>query len=1370
MLINGQFDLGTGVGVKVKEFVALPSNTDVASFTDTDLSDTTASFTATIDWGDGSTTNNATIVAGASGSFTVEGGHTYTDENQYPALVTVTPTAGGSPLFIAGTVPVADTDSFTVQGTTITFTPNQPLTNVTVATFTDSNTSNPATDFTAQIDWGDGSPATTGTVQGSAGSFSIVGSHTYTAAGENTVSVSFADDAADDAASGFVASTAVSGFGGTVTLNSATEGTALNNVQVATFADTSAGTHIYTANINWGDGSSSAGTVSGSGPSFTVTGSHTYTDEEGDEVLGGSPDVVVSIVRDGSVTITPSGTVAVADADVLTMTTKTIGGSSGQALTGVTVATFTDTNTSNIASDLIANIDWGDGSTVDVGSVSGSAGSFTVTGSHTYTADGQYNVNVTIIDDLPLPGQIGTVISTADIGLSPGDFLLNSTVEGSASQVNVATFTDGTPGDTTSSFTASIDWGDGHTTAGSVSGGSGSFTVSGSNAYADEGDDAVSVTLTRNSDHHTSTVTGTATVGEGDGLSLTADNFGANPGIAVTNIPVATFTDTFMGQVASDLAATINWGDGSTSVGTVSGGSGFFTVTGSHTYSNGGNYTFNVSVADDAPGTANVNANGMAGVNFNGQMVLTHATEGTALPNSTTVATFSDANGGDTPSSFTASISWGDGLTTPGTVSGGAGTFTVSGGHTYGDEGTDTATVILTHTADQAASTVSGNVTVAEADALTPHGTTFTANAHQAFSGTVATFDDTGFPNNVPGDFTAAIDWGDGQTTAGTVSGGSGSAFTVTGAHTYAAGGQDVVKVKLADDAPGTANVTATTSASVRSLTGQMALASATEASALPGSTPIATFNDTIPSDQAGDFTATITWGDGATTAGTVVGSGGTFTVEGGHTYADEGSNSASVTLTHTADQLQATASGTVSVAEGDVLAGQGMSFTANAHQAFSGAVATFSDTDTANVAGDFAALIDWGDGQTTTGTVSGGNGSFTVAGSHTYAAAGQDTVKVTLADDAPGTASATATATATVNQVISNPFDFNGDAISDLVFQNEAFNAGSAAGQPQIWLWNGTAVTSQATYTNPGLSTWHIITSRDVNGDGKADLIWQNADGTPGIWLLNGTTPLAEVALSNPGSTWHIVASGDTNADGKADLIWQNTDGTLGVWLMNGTTPALAAAIGNPGTNWKVVGAADYNSDGRDDILLQDTNTGNLMVDIMNGTTVSSTATITVGDPSWHAISTGEFNGQAEIAWQNNNSQLGIWLMNGTTPVAKAGLANPGAGWQLISIDHFTPNGQADLLLQNTNAAMMLWEMNGTTVATQLNLPNPGAGMQSENGHPLTATATTTSAATAFNAADLGSGGLHLSAPDSSVAGGSSSQSNLLHAAYAGG
>ena len=314
-------------------------------------------------------------------------------------------------------------------------------------------------------------------------------------------------------------------------------------------------------------------------------------------------------------------------------------------------------------------------------------------------------------------------------------------------------------------------------------------------------------------------------------------------------------------------------------------------------------------------------------------------------------------------------------------------------------------------------------------------------------------------------------------------------------------------------------------------------------------------------------------------------------------------------------------------------------------------------------------------------------------------------------ANDGSGSNNLSPPAVTTISFASAVPFDLNGDTNSDLVFQNN--------GTPGIWLMNGPTPIAEVGLSNPGAS-WHVVTSRDVNGDGKADLIWQNSDGTPGIWLMNGTTPIAEAGLANPGTAWKLIGSGDFNGDGRADLLWQDVSGNLGIWEMNGTTPIAEAGIGNPGPNWKVIGAVDFNADGRDDILLQNTATGNLMIDLMNGTSITSTVSITVGDPSWHAVSVGEFNGQAEIAWQNSNGTPGLWLMNGTAPAAAVGLPNPGAGWEVVSIDHFTPDGQADLLFQNTNGAMGLWEMNGTSIAAMVNLPNPGAGWQSVNGHPF--------------------------------------------------
>src|SRR5262249_39222690 len=153
--------------------------------------------------------------------------------------------------------------------------------------------------------------------------------------------------------------------------------TALTGAEVATFADTT-GSHVasdYTATIDWGDGATTGGTVSGSGQSFTVTGGHTYADETG--VAGGSPDMKGTITRTSdNTTITATGEVVVADADFLTMHNRTVGSSANQALTNVTVATFSDSYIGQVASDLQVTIDWGDGSTVDTGTLSGSAGSF----------------------------------------------------------------------------------------------------------------------------------------------------------------------------------------------------------------------------------------------------------------------------------------------------------------------------------------------------------------------------------------------------------------------------------------------------------------------------------------------------------------------------------------------------------------------------------------------------------------------------------------------------------------------------------------------------------------------------------------------------------------------------------------------------------------------------------------------------------------------------------------------------------------------------------------------------------------------------------------------------------------------------------
>src|SRR5262249_5803927 len=91
-----------------------------------------------------------------------------------------------------------------------------------------------------------------------------------------------------------------------------------------------------------------------------------------------------------------------------------------------------------------------------------------------------------------------------------------------------------------------------------------------------------------------------------------------------------------------------------------------------------------------------------------------------------------------------------------------------------------------------------------------------------------------------------------------------------------------------------------------------------------------AEFSDSSNLGQvATDFTATIDWADGSTTAGTVEGSPppGSFDVSGSHAYADEGAFKITTTLTDDAPgTATATTSTTFTIQEGDSLSPTGSS------------------------------------------------------------------------------------------------------------------------------------------------------------------------------------------------------------------------------------------------------------------------------------------------------------------------------------------------------------------------------------------------------------------------------------------------------------
>jgi len=170
----------------------------------------------------------------------------------------------------------------------------------------------------------------------------------------------------------------------------------------------------------------------------------------------------------------------------------------------------------------------------------------------------------------------------------------------------------------------------------------------------------------------------------------------------------------------------------------------------------------------------------------------------------------------------------------------------------------------------------------------------------------------------------------------------------------------------------------------------------------------VATFTDPDAAANASEYSATITWGDGFSSAGTITGGAGSFFVTGTHTYAEEGSYPVSVTIVDTDNAANSVTTHSTATVSDALLAAAGMSLTSP--QSFNGAVATFTDANAGAPASDFTATIDWGDATSSAGTISGSGGSYTVSGSHTYTGTGFFIVKVHIVDDGGSTADATTT------------------------------------------------------------------------------------------------------------------------------------------------------------------------------------------------------------------------------------------------------------------------------------------------------------------------------------------------------------------------
>ncbi len=352
---------------------------------------------------------------------------------------------------------------------------------------------------------------------------------------------------------------------------------------------------------------------------------------------------------------------------------------------------------------------------------------------------------------------------------------------------------------------------------------------------------------------------------------------------------------------------------------------------------------------------------------------------------------------------------------------------------------------------------------------------------------------------------------------------------------------------------------------------------------------------------------------------------------------------------------------------------------------------------------------------------------------------------------------------------------DVNGDGQSDLIVTNENDNTVSVLLNTTA---PGAATPSFATQQTFATGNEpHSVTTADINGDGKPDLIVANyGDDTVSV-LLNTTAPgattltFATQQTFGVGSGPYSVTTADVNGDGLPDLIVANyNDNTVSV-LLNTTAPGAATPsfatqqTFATGIEPASVTAADVNGDGKPDLIVANFNSNT--VSVLLNTTAPGAATPSFTTQQTFAtgvepvsVTAADLNGDGrpDLIVANESDHTVSVLLNTTAP----GAATPsfatqqtfdtGIGPASVTTADIDCDGRLDLIVAN---------MNDSTVSVLLNTTTPGAAVASFAPQQAFATGGGPVAAAAVDVNGDGK-------PDLIVANSANTVSVLLNALYA--
>ena len=252
------------------------------------------------------------------------------------------------------------------------------------------------------------------------------------------------------------------------------------------------------------------------------------------------------------------------------------------------------------------------------------------------------------------------------------------------------------------------------------------------------------------------------------------------------------------------------------------------------------------------------------------------------------------------------------------------------------------------------------------------------------------------------------------------------------------------------------------------------------------------------------------------------------------------------------------------------------------------------------------------------------------------------------------------------------------------------------------------------ATYTGWNLATMGWFGPGESNGPGSQGQVFAGAGNSGGYWpfwdtkanrLTNGDPRLSleERYGTHKGYVCQVVKSVVSSVQQRyllsSDATTLSSMASSGNVLSSLTPTSSDLSLAN-NINCGLVQTHNFNGDGSSDVLFRD-NQGNVGMWLMNGSTIQKASTLGNVPLTWSIVGQRDFNGDGngDILWRDTQGNVGMWLMNGTSIQSTAVLGNVPNTWSVAATGDFNGDGMGDILWRDTSGNVGMWLMNGTSI-----------------------------------------------------------------------